>query len=152
VRTIALNTALALTEADPEGTEAYRAGLERLLAIIDATDRDVRAALKGVPEGTAFMVFHPAWGYFARDYGLREISIEQSGREPGPREMAALTELARTEGIRTIFIEPQFARKTAETIARQIDASVATIDPLAEDWSGNLRAVAKAIAESSEAR
>lgn len=152
VRTIALNTALALTEADPEGAGAYRAGLEKLLAIIDATDRDVRDAMKDVPEGTTFMVFHPAWAYFARDYGLREISIEQSGREPGPREMAELTEVAGKEGIRVIFIEPQFARKTAETIARQIKASVATIDPLAEDWPDNLRAVAKAIAESAKAR
>jgi len=146
VRTIALNTAQALAEADPDNAAAYRKGLDAFLAEIASTDEAVRKTLEGVPQGTAFMVFHPAFAYFARDYGLREVAIEQGGKEPGPRELARLTEEAREEGVKVIFVEPQFSRKAAETVARQVGARVEVIDPLAQDWSANLLRVAGAVA------
>lgn len=146
VRAIAQNTAKALADADPKNAGAYQKGLDTFLAEIEETDAAVREVLKGVPQGTAFMVFHPAFAYFARDFGLREVAIEQSGKEPGPRELARLTDEAREEGVRAIFVEPQFSRKAAETVARQVGARVEAIDPLAFDWSANLRRVAAALA------
>lgn len=148
VRVIAENTAKALSEADPKNAAAYSAGLADFLAEIAATEASVRETLGGVPKGTSFMVFHPAFAYFAHDFGLREVAIEQSGKEPGPRELARLTGEAREEGVKVIFVEPQFSRKAAETVARQVGARVEVIDPLAEDWSANLRRVADAVAQA----
>ena len=108
----------------------------------------MREALKDVPKGTSFMVFHPAFAYFARDYGLKEVAIEQSGKEPGPRELARLTDEAREEKVAVIFVEPQFSSRAAQTVARQVGARVETIDPLALDWSANLLRVARAFAAS----
>ena len=148
VRVIAHNTAKALRDVDPGNAADYSAGLADFLAEIAATEASVRETLGGVPEGTTFMVFHPAFAYFAHEFDLREVAIEQSGKEPGPRELARLTKEAREEGVKVIFVEPQFSRKAAETVARQVGARVEVIDPLAEDWSVNLKRVADAVAQA----
>ncbi len=148
VAIMARNTAAALAAADPGHAAAYQEGLLSFLAEVKATDAAVREALKDVPKGTSFMVFHPAFAYFARDYGLKEVAIEQSGKEPGPRELARLTDEAREEKVAVIFVEPQFSSRAAQTVARQVGARVETIDPLALDWSANLLRVARAFAAS----
>ena len=92
------------------------------------------------------MVFHPAWGYFARDFGLEMIPVEIGGQEPSAAEMAALIEGARGEEIRVIFAQPEFSTRAAETIAKEIGGEVLLISPLATDWLDNLRQVADTFA------
>ena len=96
-----------------------------------------------------FMVFHPAWGYFADTYGLTQIAIEQEGKEPGARALTALIEQARAKQVRVIFVQPQFNRKTAQRLAAAIGGRVEPIDPLAENYIDNLRRVARLIAEAN---
>lgn len=131
----------ALQAADPPNQAFYEAGCERFMAAVDALDSRIKTLL--APErGLRFMVFHPAWGYFAEAYGLRQVPIEIEGKAPKPAELKALIDHARHAGIRAIFVQPQFSTKSADIIAAEIGARVIVADPLAEDWPVNLEAVA----------
>jgi zinc transport system substrate-binding protein len=136
----------ALAELAPEHAEAFQANLGVFLEEIDVLEAEIRDALSGI-RSRKFMVFHPSWGYFARDFGLEQIAIEVGGQEPSAQELAALIETARAEGIRVILAQPEFSTSDAETIAREIGGEVLLISPLAEDWMGNLRQVAATFAE-----
>ena len=104
-------------------------------------DADLKKTLAG-KKGLRFMVFHPAWGYFAQAYGLRQVPIEIEGKNPKPAQLQELIRRARESGIRVIFVQPQFSTKSAEIVAREIGGQVAFADPLAGDWMANLRQVA----------
>ncbi len=116
----------------------YRSFLKR----IDTLDAELQAMLKG-DKGRRFMVFHPSWGYFAKEYGLEQVPIEIEGKAPKPSQLEKLIHYARENNIRIIFVQPQFSRKSAKVVAREINGKVISVDPLAEDWSANLRDVAE---------
>ncbi|MBC2736187.1 MAG: zinc ABC transporter solute-binding protein [Desulfobacteraceae bacterium] len=131
----------ALTAADPGRSKDYETNYRRFVYEIDALDRDLKTLFSG-KEGLPFMVFHPAWGYFAQAYGLTQVPIEIEGKDPKPAQLQVMIENARTQGIRVVFVQPQFSVKRAELVAREIGGQVAVADPLALDWLTNLRAVA----------
>jgi zinc transport system substrate-binding protein len=136
----------ALAELDPDNEASYRANLDVFVNDIDDLISESRETLAGV-EKVKFMVFHPSWGYFAEDFGLEQIAIEIGGQEPSAQEMAGLIEEARAEGIRVIFVQPEFSTVDAETIAEEIGGEVLPVSPLAYDWLENLRTVANTLAE-----
>ena len=80
------------------------------------------------------MIYHPALSYFARDYGLHQISIEEGGKEPSPAHLKALIDLCQAEDVRVIFVQPEFDKRNAETIAQQTGTKVIPINPLSYDW------------------
>ena len=131
----------ALTAADPGRSKDYETNYRRFVNEIDALDRDLKTLFSG-KEGLPFMVFHPAWGYFAQAYGLTQVPIEIEGKDPKPAQLQDMIENARAQGIRVVFVQPQFSVKRAELVAREIGGQVAFADPLAPDWLTNLRAVA----------
>jgi zinc transport system substrate-binding protein len=148
VKQMAVTIEHALAALDPAHAADYRAHLTQLINDLDALDRDLRAELAGVT-ARRFMVFHPAWGYFAAAYGLEQVAIEESGKEPSAQQLAALIDQAQREGVRVIFVQPQFPRKAAAQVAQAIDGTVEMIDPLAADYFANLRHVARLIAEAA---
>ena len=91
------------------------------------------------------MVFHPAWGYFAADFGLEQIAVEVGGQEPSAQELVQLIESAKEAGIKIVFAQPEFSTQDAQTIAEEIDGEVLLISPLALDWLENLRIVSLTI-------
>lgn len=133
----------ALQESDPTHASVYETNCRRFVSEIDALDARLRTMFGHEQGPVRFMVFHPSWGYFARAYGLEQIPIEIEGKDPKPAQLKALIEHAREEGIRVIFVQPQFSTRSAELIAREIGGRVALADPLAEDWTANLRNVAE---------
>lgn len=146
VRLQAMNIRDALIRLDPARAAEYRRNHDAFAREVNRIDEAVMAALAGAPpERRRFLVFHPSWGYFARAYGLTELAIEVDGKEPGPRQLAAVIDIARKENIRVIFVQPQFSRKSADAVARALGARIATLDPLAEDWGANLQAAAQAL-------
>jgi zinc transport system substrate-binding protein len=136
----------ALAALDPAHRDAYRANLDSFIADINALEADIREMLEGVGS-KKFMVFHPAWGYFARDFGLEMIAVEIGGQEPSAAELAALVTEAQEEDIKIIFAQPEFSTEKAETIANEIGGQVLLISPLDPEWLGNLRDVADTLAE-----
>lgn len=137
----------ALVALDPDRRDAFEAGFARFAADLDALDAEIRALLAG-KRGRAFMVFHPAWGYFADDYGLTQVAIEVEGKEPGPRTLARIIDMAEAEGVRVVFVQKQFGRTTAEAVARAVGGEVVVVDPLAEDFIVGTRAMAAALARA----
>lgn len=134
-----------LIELDPENAEDFRRNYQAFAAELEALDREIRSLLAPV-SNRKFMVFHPAWGYFAAAYGLTQIPIEKAGKEPTPRALTALIEQARRERIKVIFVRPRFSERSARQVARAIGGQVSTIDPLAADYVANLGRVARQIA------
>ncbi len=141
----AQNIAAALIELDPDHAEVYQQNLDRFLAEIDQLDQEIQAKLSNLTY-RKFIVFHPAWGYFAEDYGLEQIPMEVGGQEPSAAELAELIQIAQAENIRIIFAQYQFNSQDAQTIAQEIQGEVVYIDPLAPNWSENLRQVAEQFA------
>ena len=135
----------ALTEEDPSYGAYYEANLKAFQHDLDQLDREIARSLKDI-KSRKFMVFHPAWGYFAHDYGLEQIPIEMEGKEPTAKSLHHVIEEANEEGIKIIFVQKQFSEASAETVARAIGGRVVQIDPLARDYLSNMRQVADAFA------
>ncbi|HNX35025.1 MAG TPA: zinc ABC transporter substrate-binding protein [Kiritimatiellia bacterium] len=139
---MASNTVAALARALPQRQPALAAALETTVAEIRATDAAARAALRELPVRT-WVVYHPSWGYFADEYGLTLLAVEEDGKAPSARHLAEVIAQAQAAGVKTVFTEPQYDRRPAETLARQVGARVAVIDPLQEDWPALIRDVAE---------
>lgn len=135
----------ALAKLDAAHAKDFQDNLNAFLADIDALDAEIRETLAGV-EQRSFIVFHPSWGYFARDYDLEMMPIEVGGQEPSAAELAEMIARAREEDIKVIFAQPEFSTEAAETIADEIGGEVLLISPLAEDWLANMRRVADTLA------
>jgi len=131
----------ALVELNPEKQTLYQENLNQFLSDIDALDENIQETLADLEQKT-FMVFHPSWGYFAEEYNLEMIPIEVGGTEPSAAELSQFVKQAKEEDIQVIFVQPQFGVRSAEAIAKSVNAEVLQIDPLAENWLENMRSVA----------
>lgn len=139
----------ALVQEDPGQAQEYKKNLIRFEQELDALDQELRTILASVPqEQRKFLVFHPSWGYFARAYGWQQLAIEVQGQEPGPQDLAQIITQAQDLGLKIIFVQPQFADKTAEVIAREIGATLVYLDPLAKNWAQSLRDTAQALVQA----
>jgi len=136
-----------LSRIDPDNKGAYQKNLAALETRCDRTDAALRAALEPY-RGRAFFVFHPAWGYFADDYGLRQMAVEIEGKEPSDQQLTDLQRQARASGARVIFVQPQIPGQAAHAIAETIGGRVERLDPLARDVLANLEKAADALAQS----
>jgi zinc transport system substrate-binding protein len=134
----------ALIALRPAERARFEDGYAAYAAELDALDAELRQVLAGKTE-RRFMVFHPAWGYLAHRYGLEQIPIEAEGKDPGPKALAKLIERAKADGVRVIFVQKQFGRDAADAVAQAIGGEVVEIDPLAEDFLANTRAVAQTL-------
>ena len=144
MKTQAQTVAAALGRLDPAGANAYDRNLRTLADDLDRLDRRLAARL-GPWRGSRFYVFHPAFGYFGDAYGLIQVPVEIEGKEPSARQLARLIRSARRDGVRMIFVQPQFARKKADAVARQIGGVCIPLDPLAADYPGNMERIATAL-------
>ena len=118
----------ALAPADAPGVSRRAAALADSLTALDG---EIREILDGLPL-RAFIATHDAWSYFAARYGLEPLGslYERPGHEPSARGLAALVDAARSAGLRTVLSEPQLAETAARALAAELDAVVATVDPL----------------------
>jgi len=147
VKTMVQNISLGLSQVDPQNRQYYEQNRDSYLKELDELDAEIDASL-GDTGNRTFIVYHPAWGYFAHDYGLRQLGIEQEGKEPQAAYMARLINQARLQNIKVIFVSPEFDSRSAEAIAREIGGKVVIIDPLAGDYLDNMRKVASAFKEA----
>ncbi len=136
-----------LGRLDPVHRKDYERRLGTFMAELDSVDSAIAAKL-GPFRGREFFVFHPAYGYFADAYGLRQTAVQSGGKAPTAKRLSGLIKRARDAGVRLIFVQPQFDRNSAETIAEAIGGAVVPIDPLAEDYLDNLLEMADRIEEA----
>jgi len=146
VKIISQNIYKALVEVDKANENYYKENLEKFLKEIDEVDQNIKTILKDTPKGTTFMVFHPAWGYFAKRYGLKQLAVEVEGKSPKMKALVKIIEKAKKEQVQAIFTQPEFSDKASKIISKQLNISVIKASTLAENWGENLQNLAKAIA------
>jgi len=141
------NICSGLIEVDPAGKDYYSKNRDLYLEKLDALDQELNKTFAQSGKNI-FVVHHPAWTYFARDYSLQQVPLMENEKEPGPKYLSQVVDLARQNNITTIFVEPEFNPKSAEVIAREMNASIVTLDPLAGDFLENMKFAGKSIASS----
>ena len=146
VKGMAAVIARELGQLNPQRADYYNANLVDFSRDIEGLQSDIRASLETLAS-RKFMVFHPAWGYFAREFGLEQIAIEVGGTEPSASQLAALLDEAREEDITVVFAQPEFSTRSAETIASEIGGTVILISPLEENWLLTMEQVARTLSE-----
>lgn len=144
--TIVRNMYEALLEIDPSHAATYTENYRLLTARIKETDEQITDMLKSSSQ-KAFVIYHPALSYFARDYGLVQYCIENEGKEPSPEHLKELVETVKNLQIKTIFVQQEFDRKNAEAIARETGCRLFVINPLAYDWDKEMIRIAQALAD-----
>ena len=151
-RVIADNIATALCALDSTHTAEYLHRRDSLMAVIAQTDSLCRSLLLRPDADRTFLIYHPALSYFARDYGLRQLPIEEAGKEPTPARLKALLDLCQKEKVNIIFVQPEFDRRNAELIARQTGTRIIPINPLSYDWQSEIIKAAKALAPNNNSK
>lgn len=136
-----------LSKLAPDHATDFTRNHDTFVAELNALDTELHTLLDPLPN-RKFMVFHPAWGYFADSYGLTQVSIEHEGKEPGAHGLAALIDQAKQEKIKVVFVQPQFDKRQARQVAQAIGGGVVSVDPLAADYVDNLRRVGHQFAQA----
>lgn len=147
VMIIAANTAEAFIRFDPDNENIYKENLKVFLTELDSLDNYIEQRLKNLTT-RGFLIYHPALTYFARDYNLQQIAIENEGKESSVGHLRSVVNLARESNIKTIFVQQQFNSNEARTLEKEIDGRIIIIDPLAYDWNQQMTLIAEQMAES----
>ena len=133
MRVMAANTLKALSRLDPAHARRFKAGYRALLRRIGEVEKVLKGTL-GRCQGRAFVAMHPAWGYFANQFGMEQLPVEVEGRRPTTGELLALVNRAKRLQVRVVLVEPQFYSRPARVLAHEIGARVVTLDPLDPHW------------------
>ena len=132
---------------DPDNAKAYlNNGFALHMELLDL-DTILLEKLTGL-QGKKFFVFHPAFGYLAKDHDLVQVAVETGGASPGPKHIKKLIEDAKAAGVKVIFVQKQFPSRAAETIAERIGGSVVPLDPLAKNYLQNMKLIATELERS----
>ena len=148
VKIMAKNIYKTLVEYDPKNKDYYKTNYENFIKQINDTDKKIRDILSPLGKGAKFMVFHPSWGYFAKDYDLTQLVIEVEGKEPKPKMLAKIIDEAKEQKVKAIITQSEFSDKSARAIANELNIKVIKETPLAKDWSKNLIKMANTIANN----
>lgn len=135
----------ALAKLSPDNEPLYQLGLERFLREIDQMIASNKKLFAERPT-KAILVSHPAFGYFCRDYGIQQLSVEHEGREPTIKQTNELIEKVRALGVKKAIIEPQYQNKGTLLIADELHIPAYLIDPYAESWRDNMNYIAATFA------
>lgn len=136
----------ALALLHPERAEKYRENLDLLLAEFDELDSYIASKI-AASDKKYFLIYHPALTYYAADYGIEQIVVEDEGKEPSLDHMKSVVSRAKADNIKRIFYQREFSRSVVETLAADTGAEITEIDPLAEDVIANLRHITDLITE-----
>lgn len=145
---IAQNIANTLIKINAQNQKSYEQNLNALLRELDELNEHAKAELAGLKK-RAFIVYHPAWGYFAKRYDLEQISIEKNAKEPKINELASIIKDAKKHGVSVIFTNPEYLGHSPQVIASQIGAKIIQIDPLSNDYFNALKHAIKAFKDAN---
>ncbi len=137
---VVANTFKVLVQLAPEKKQEYTSNYMKLMSDINVMDKGAETIFAKMPN-RAFMIYHPALSYMARDYGFKQISIEHDGKAPSPAHMKNMLDLAKKHKIKTVFLQKQFNIDNAKVIAKEINAELIQIDPLSEDWLAEMNRI-----------
>jgi zinc transport system substrate-binding protein len=136
-----------LIRLDPANEAEYRAKAGRFADDLERVSSRIAQALAPL-QGREMLVYHPAFGYFADEFGLKQVAVERAGKEPTSQQLARLIEQARARRIEVVFVQPQFSQAGARAVAEAIGGAVVPLDDLAYDYIANLETMAGKIQEA----
>ena len=136
---------------DPENKDKYLSNAEKYNAKLDALDKEISDDLKDV-KSKKFIVFHPAFGYFADDYGLKMYALEEEGKEATASHLQDMVDLAKKENIKAIFYQEEIDSKQSQSFAEEIGGKTIQLEPLSADYINNLKKMADTIKEAVTAK
>lgn len=139
--------AAALIQKYPANQEMYQKNLTLFLSELDQLDKNIQMLLSPL-KNRAFLVSHPAYAYFARDYDLTQLSIEFEGKDPTPKQLDSILRAAKNNRIQTIFTQYQYSNKAARLVAKELGAKIVDLDPYSEDYLNAMMKIAQSFAES----
>lgn len=135
-----------LIEISPENEETYKENAENYKDELSTIDDSIKETLKGV-KNQSFIIYHPSFGYFADDYGLNMIAIEESGKEASAKRITEVIDLAKDNNIKFVFYQGEFSSTQAETIAKEIDGEAIKVNPLSEEYIENMKNISEKFKE-----
>lgn len=138
---------LLLIELNRDKKEKYEQNYLNLVKSINDIDQKAQGLFSLYNE-KSFMIFHPALAYLARDYGLKEIAVENEGKEPNPSSLKELIDMGKSEKIKVIFVQKEYDTKNARVIAAETGAVLQTIDPLSENWVTSVNEIIDALGKA----
>lgn len=145
-RIIASNILKALCELEPKNKAFFEKNYQSLLSIIDKRDSTIKESFKKDPDLIRkFVIYHPILTYFARDYQLEQLAIEEKGREPSASQLKSLIERARKEKIKFCLIQAEFANRNTTTFIKESYTKPMNINPLQGDWNRAMLEAAAAV-------
>ena len=145
-RIIASNILKALCELEPKNKAFFEKNYQSLLNIIDKRDNTIKESFKKDPDLVRkFVIYHPILTYFARDYQLEQLAIEEEGREPSASQLKSLIERARKEKIKFCLIQAEFANRNTTTFINESHTKPMDINPLQGDWDRAMQEAAAAV-------
>ena len=145
-RIIASNILKALCELEPKNKAFFEKNYQSLLSIIDKRDSTIKESFKKDPDLVRkFVIYHPILTYFARDYQLEQLAIEEEGREPSASQLKSLIERARKEKIKFCLIQTEFANRNTTTFIKESYTKPMDINPLQGDWNRAMQEAAAAV-------
>ena len=151
MKVIAQNIYQAFKLMDPEHFSYYVARFQTTMNALHKADRKIVSAVIGMPkERRSFIVFHPSYGYLAKDYKLKQYAIETGGKEPKPKDLSRLIQMGRKNNVKVVYVQPQFSKRAAATIAKELGAVIVETDPLSEDFLGNVQKFVDGLNEASK--
>jgi len=142
---MAQNMLKALSSAFPEHSSTFESNYARLAAKIDSLSAQIEQKLAPLTN-RAILIFHPALGYYARQFKLEQIPLELDGKEPSPKHIKEIVDLARAQNIRLVFIQKEFDVENALQLSREIGGKVVIIDPLDYNWEKQMMDITDKIA------
>jgi len=138
VKIISLNIANAFIKIDPTHKKEYLTNLKNFYKEIDNIIAYGNAKFKNLKKRD-FIVFHPAWGYFAEEFHLKQMPIQIEEKSPKISTLTKLIKYAKKENIKIIFVQPEFSKKSAKVIAENIHGKVVILNPLEENWTKSMK-------------
>jgi len=143
-----------LARLDPEGSAEYEVNAERFAADLTVLDDEVSAMLKPYT-GEHLLLVHPSFLYFMADYGLELAGVVEPspGKEPTPKSLSRLIEVARERDVKAIFTEPQLPEGPVRVLAEETGLPIYALDPLGgapgrRTYAELIRYNAKTVAEA----
>ncbi len=136
-----------LVQVDPADKDYFQKNREQYLHQLDELDRNTTDLLKGKQE-TDILVYHPAFGYYAKDYNLNQVGAMINDEEPSPQRIAMMVNVAKQNNITVVYSEPQYDPKFMQSIASQVGAQVLTVNDLDEHYLQNMKNIAIAFSKA----
>ena len=138
-----------LSDADKENSGRYRENAQLYIEKLIEIDKEISGLFSNLKNRT-FIIYHPSLGYFADDYGLNMVSIEEEGKEAAPLNLQKVIDVAREQNIKTVFYQSEMDSKQSRVFADEIGGKAVQISPLASDYIDNIKKIATEIINSFE--